>query len=247
MLLIFLVGFSAAGLAQLDTIEIIPYPKGLVVVNNLEAGELEVRNAQNEIVFAGFKFIHDVQGNFQVLSLSNEIEYYSAEFEKLEKMNMRFGFCGTVPHYTLEIERQGKQFVVYSDETFYDAGNKIPREETDKISARKYDDVIFSNGKKRFDYTSNYGLGGSPTSAPGILLVKKGRQYQVYGDDVWFDSYSLKDGQLFLKKDKLYGIYERTLIKYSQLEPYVFGLARFELPDGRAGYVDLNGVEYFDK
>lgn len=246
VLAFFLVVISTAGLAQLDTIEIITYPKGLVVVNNLEVGELEVRNANDEIVFAGFKFIHDVQGSFQVLSLSNEIEYYSADFDKLEEMNMRFGFCGTVPHYTLEIEKEGRSFIVYSDETFYDTGNKIPREKTQQISQREYDDVFFLNGTKRFTYTSNYGLGGSPTTAPTTLIVKKRNRYQVYGDTQCVDDYAVKSGQLFLMKNNVRGIYSLTEIKYIALEPFVYGLARFELPDGRTGFVDINGIEYLD-
>lgn len=54
---------------------------------------------------------------------------------------------------------------------------------------------------------------------------------------------------LLLKRENLYTFYPNIGIepKYKKLEPYIGYFARFETVDGRKGWVDRKGKEYFDE
>lgn len=53
---------------------------------------------------------------------------------------------------------------------------------------------------------------------------------------------------LMIKKNKLYTFYPNigTKPKYKKLEPYIGYFARFELPNGKKGWIDRKGKEFFD-
>ncbi len=49
------------------------------------------------------------------------------------------------------------------------------------------------------------------------------------------------------KKNNLYKLYPlQEDFKYKSLEDFKFGFARFELPNGKKGWLDLEGIEYLD-
>ncbi|MDR4891500.1 MULTISPECIES: hypothetical protein [unclassified Chryseobacterium] len=54
---------------------------------------------------------------------------------------------------------------------------------------------------------------------------------------------------LYLEKDGLSTFYPNigTDPRYKKLEPYIGAFARFETPDGKKGWVDRKGKEYFDQ
>ncbi|MGK6342365.1 hypothetical protein ACMGDK_09010 [Chryseobacterium sp. DT-3] len=54
---------------------------------------------------------------------------------------------------------------------------------------------------------------------------------------------------LLLKKNRLVTFYPNigSEPKYKKLEPYVGNFARFETPEGKKGWVDIKGKEYFDQ
>ena len=63
----------------------------------------------------------------------------------------------------------------------------------------------------------------------------------VYYDDVQDDNFLPK-----VKKDGLWGYYQLTSeIKYKELDNFHYTLAAFELPNGKKGYIDVQGNEYF--
>ncbi|KFF09039.1 hypothetical protein [Chryseobacterium luteum] len=53
----------------------------------------------------------------------------------------------------------------------------------------------------------------------------------------------------YLEKNGLSTFYPNigTEPKYKKLEPYICAFARFETPDGKKGWVDRKGIEYFDQ
>ena len=52
--------------------------------------------------------------------------------------------------------------------------------------------------------------------------------------------------RIIVGKNGMLGYYKITPIKYKTLDDFKESLARFTLPDGRKGYVDLKGKEYYD-
>ncbi|AZA66952.1 hypothetical protein EG345_21365 [Chryseobacterium carnipullorum] len=64
-----------------------------------------------------------------------------------------------------------------------------------------------------------------------------------------YDDIQVFNQNLLLKRNDLYtsfpNIGKKT--KYKKLEPYIEYFARFETPDGKKGWVDRKGKEYFDQ
>jgi hypothetical protein len=57
-----------------------------------------------------------------------------------------------------------------------------------------------------------------------------------------------RDVYVLMEKNGLKGFYEISKeLRYKTLKPFSDGFARFSLPDGRKGWLDSNGNEYFDE
>ncbi len=136
------------------------------------------------------------------------------------------------------------------------------------IPLKKADRVFFAEGKNELELEGD-------TIGDIYVYFQKGAQYGFLGKlesvyekeefnyifresthKVLYDGLKEEDvsGNVLLRKSGLLGYYlkkENRFIepKYKSLQPYnlTYGLlARFELPDGRKGYVDLKGNEYYD-
>jgi len=129
-----------------------------------------------------------------------------------------------------------------------------------KVAKSKADTLFFQNNKKQITFSENY---SKPEST---LYYKKGGKYGFLGtlsvvrkknkivytfkkssDHKKYDILEFKDkGRILLGRGGVLGYDKLTPIKYKTLGNFKESLARFTLPDGRKGYVDLKGKEYLD-
>lgn len=187
---------------------------------------------------------------YQALTNRGDILYFDYRLKKkqIEDVQDRYGLCGTVPHYTLSIKEDQDSLYAMIDETFFDSDNQTAAEAVVAVSKKKADRLIFQNGTETFNYTSNYAYYQENRIDPQTILFVKGEKYGVLGisEEANFDQIQLQGGLLFAELDGKYGyIGIQKTPKYSKLGAYIYKLASFELEDGRKGYVDIDGVEYF--
>lgn len=206
-----------------------------------------IENHSGKILHDHLKFVGSAIRYWQILDEKNQIFYLDQEMKKADLENNFLGLCGTVPHYTLKVKSSKNDFVVMEDETFYDYENQIPAEEKFRISKKDADEVYFINGKKEFNYDGNYGFAGIGAQ-PDLVIYKKEGKYGIWQDEskTKYDEISFEDSNLKMKKDGLFGFYGYTEIKYKDIQAFIFNLARIKTADGKSGYVDVHGKEYFD-
>jgi hypothetical protein len=114
--------------------------------------------------------------------------------------------------------------------------------------------------EKQIQFDENY------NNPQPMLYYQKGKKYGFLGTIVVKRTeksvkYSLKkvketkryDALIFEEKSRirlnyrgLWGYHTITKIKYKSIDKFDESLARFELPNGKKGYVDLSGSEYYD-
>ena len=129
-----------------------------------------------------------------------------------------------------------------------------------RIAKNRVDRLFFKAFKKKMIFSENY------DNPQPMLYYQKGMKYGFLGNIVVKRTkkrveYSLKrskdkklydalvfeeDLKIRLKYHDLLGYYNLTKIKYKSIGKFDKNLARFELPNGKKGYVDLKGVEYYD-
>lgn len=204
-----------------------------------------------KVAFDSILYVGKLPNNmYQALTNRGDVLYfdYRLKEKRVEDVHDRYGLCGTVPHYSLSVKEGQDSLYAMIDETFYDSGNKTAAEAFMAVSKKKADQLVFQNGKSIFNYTANYSYGrNNQIAAQTILFIKNGK-YGVLGidEEATFDRIQLQGGLLFAELDGKYGyIGIQETPKYSKLGAFVYNLAAFELEDGRKGYVDIDGVEYF--
>jgi len=127
----------------------------------------------------------------------------------------------------------------------------------DKIPPQKAIFEKFVNNKKEISFERGWYTGDIWGKLdPDFVLLKENKKYGVwslleekYIISLEFDKIQNFTSYLSLEKNGLSTFYPNigTEPKYQKLEPYIEYFARFETPDGKKGWVDRKGKEYFDQ
>jgi len=122
----------------------------------------------------------------------------------------------------------------------------------DSLRKEDFQDVYFYNHQKKiniYNYDDRIsGLFKIP-SFESIRIVEKEDRKGIWfqGSLEWFDEVFFRQGFRFrVEKNGLVGFYKITPIHYKTIEDFDLGLARFTMMNGKTGYVDMKGNEYFD-
>ena len=126
---------------------------------------------------------------------------------------------------------------------------------------KKIEKLFFSNLKTEYSFSDSsgfreryvlvlfqqdekYGIAGKIK----IVNEENKTKYSFKRSDTLkiFDKLVSVNGLLLVQSNSLVGYYGLSKIKYSSLEPFVYGLARFTLPNGTVGFLDRRGKEYFN-
>lgn len=128
----------------------------------------------------------------------------------------------------------------------------------------EHGDVVRQGGKVGFRFT--VGAAAVPPiydeireNYNGLLFVRQGAKWGVIDgkghlvQPVQLDGIRLTGNLLLpvVQQGPLYGYLDEagrslTEIRYSQAEPFMSGVARVVTPTGQTGYIDTNGVEFWD-
>lgn len=221
----------------------------LSITHNITKNTFQIDRKKDKLSFANLKYVENVGDSYQVIDANNEIFLLdAASLEKKDKARPLYWVCGTVPHYTLAVEEQKKDFVITKDETFYDFGNQTPAEEFVKISKDKADEILFINGKNTFDFSSNFSYGTKIIDPQTIILVKDGK-YTIFGEEEerQYDSIDFTGFSPTLKysSNDLFGFLNITGAKYTEVSDFQNNLARVTTVDGQKIIIDIKGNEYF--
>ncbi len=184
---------------------------------------------------------------YQTINEKNEIQYLDDSLNVFNEVEDFFWTCGTVPHYTMTIISEGKFFVVYSDETFFDMNNDEPAKEIARISMDNIDALMFINGETTFNYTTNFGVGQENRLEPETLIAKKGEKYHFHGapqveyDEIFFTKFS---PSLTTRNGRLYGLHNIIEPTITELGEFTYFLAPVTFPSGEKAILDVFGKVY---
>jgi hypothetical protein len=122
----------------------------------------------------------------------------------------------------------------------------------DSLPKEDFQDVYFYNHQKKiniYNYDDRVRELFKVPSFESIRIVEKDGRKGIWfqGSLDWYDEVFFRKGFLFrVEKNGLVGFYKITPIHYKTIEDFDLGLARFTMKDGKTGYVDMKGNEYFD-
>lgn len=181
------------------------------------------------------------------------------------------GYAVTPTHFTKASNfTRGRATVELNGETFdIDvAGKRLPVSETPapEVEYLSLGDIVRKAGKLGFRFTV-----GSTTVPPiydeiledyrGLLFVRQGQLWGAINRKgklvlpVAYEAIKATPSNDFIypivQQSGLFGYLDaegHLLVKpkYRAAEPFVGSVARVETPDGRVGYIDTNGKEYFE-
>ena len=182
----------------------------------------------------------------QVLNKKNEIVYYDSELRKIKKpKGINYIVCGTVNSYKYRIVKENSlYFVERSIDRSWTGGN-ITKQIIDTISNKNYDKVYFINKSAILQFDDN-------NTYPTFLVFEKNLKRIIFHNNTEYeyDLVQLKkhlyQNLVLVNKDGLYNYFSFSPeVRYSQLDDFTYNLAYFELPNGKKGYLDIDGNEYF--
>ncbi len=200
------------------------------------------------------------KNNMQALDQNNKrIEFSLYQLDMPSPL-----LCGTgTTEYRIDISENPNAFVLGVTLTGGDVDNfsasfkkmlnKVQPIAT--VSKSAVDDLYFSKGKKRITFE------GSIDDQQSMLYYRVGKKYGFYGklrpkgrlkyrisreSQKLYDEMDFVGDDIYVRRGVLWGCAGKTAVKYRKLSPFLGRLARFELPNGRRGYVTDKGVEYVD-
>ncbi|WP_268846942.1 hypothetical protein [Flavobacterium aestivum] len=118
----------------------------------------------------------------------------------------------------------------------------------DSISIDKVNEIYFPNCQTTLTYDENTFIFDDIKYYPHTVIIEKDNLFGILknGNITFYDNISVKNFIIKLEKDHHFGYFGITKIKYKVLEKYRFNLARFTLDNGKSGYIDEIGNEYYD-
>jgi len=200
----------------------------------------------------------------QVL-IGNQIRWLKKSGELLKKREPKtFMVCGTVTTVEKELSLPNDSIKIIKRIDHFDG--KEPILSSFMFKNLNYSDIWFLNGAKTVSYDGNSGINATydiPGEEYKLLIVKdKGKyglvEYESMDEKVMlkeivspqYDSIIFKNyyHPILLKKDNLYGYHKlNEKLRYKSISAFDKSFARFTLPSGKKGWLDIKGREYMDK
>ncbi|UWX59664.1 hypothetical protein N0B40_14735 [Chryseobacterium oranimense] len=211
---------------------------------------------------------------FQIITKKNEIKTFNNKGQQIDTSKLKIE---SQKDLFIKNDRALENYTITNNGVKYErkeyfGKENYPREFNYKI-IKNGKDARFVNNKKSLEISSFYNPNITDyfekTSSPDYteetlytplkhtyIILKINEKYGVWDfkeqkEIITFQYKRIIPYQnyLSLEKDELSTFYPNIGIepKYKKLEPYTGAFARFETPDGKKGWVDRRGKEYFDQ
>jgi hypothetical protein len=192
----------------------------------------------NEVLWTDAKFALPMGDCYLILTHTNEKILINYLGEK--QTHPSFYSCGRHGDYWIRyrtiVDSGGWYFVMAHATNYSGRKSKESVTKTDSLPKKNFRDVYFYNHEKRISIYNK---------EDRIKRGRKGIWFQ--GSLDWYDEIFYREGSLFrVEKNGCVGFYKITPIHYETIEDFDLGLARFTMKNGKTGYVDMKGNEYFD-
>ncbi len=203
----------------------------------------QIRSSNGVMKLDALQFVAPAGQGLQVLDSRNALIYLNNALDTVAFPKFRQNlFCGTAMEYIrLEIIEEGNNYKIKKTVKKYAYPSSIETNTIDFFSKKDIKDICFLNQQRNMAYDANaYVSDLLIIETEGGFGIRANKQTTYYENIDYSDSLFIK-----VKENGLWGYLNRTSCKYKKLGNFVFNLAQFELKDGKKGYIDKGGIEYY--
>ncbi|MTH17387.1 hypothetical protein [Flavobacterium sp. LC2016-01] len=264
-LLIFIFSWTSFLYSQNKTRAIERKESGVTIVlylktekDNSKTAKYTLKNKEGKVLLKDIRGMENLGRGYQAIDSKNKLVYFSLEkgsvLLKLSVQEVKDAsfVCGTVPYYKISIKDtlNHYQIILKTDNSWMNQKDTVSM--IGQISKNDADDCYCINREKEYSY-SNYPYTNRfvniKNEDPNAVIFKKNNLYGIFPKtEAIYSEIRIVNLMTKVKKDKLYGYYEINKVpKYKKLADFVGVYARFELPNGKKGYVTGSGYEYMDE
>lgn len=212
------------------------------IFKNKKYNTFFITNAKEKTLVDNLKYCMPLNEDYiQALNKKNELVYLNRKLRVVKHPKVAFTVCGSVNYYSLKLIKDKTNHLVETTTNRRFTGGANTTEITAAIPDDNYDEVYFVNKKQEIEYDDNYPY-------PDYVLFKKGEKYGLIykGATSVYDAVTLEGTYVKVMRAGLYNYYHLSpAVKYKRLDYYIFNLAYFELENGKFGYIDVEGNEYY--
>jgi hypothetical protein len=224
-----------------------------------------------KVILDNVRSIHKISPrhlNYQILQ-GNKIVWLNSQgniFPFNPNENLRREVCGTVPHFLSQFYKRGDSSYLYLASTGSD-GNNFKKNTLNITSLVGNNSLMHLNNTETFHFTTNdefskeldENIFFEITPSQKVTIIELNLKNEIFSKKVlvssidrYYEMTMRNDFKTFhpfiFQKQNLYGYYPLTkTAKYLFLNPLEESFARFELPNGKKGWLDIDGIEYLDK
>jgi len=217
------------------------------IFENTKKNTFFITDENEKTIIKNLKYCEPLSMDFiQTLDNRNKIIYYDKNLNVIKNPKINLLVCGTVNYYDIKLLKKDNQYLVETTTNKTFTGGENTTEITATIKDDNFDKIYFINGEQTLSFQGSY-----PTT-PTCLIFEKDNAFGIIDKDntSLYDTVAVSE-TIFRKilkvgKSGLYNYYHiSSEVKYKRLDDFVFNLAYFELENGKRGYVDLEGNEYY--
>lgn len=218
------------------------------IFENVKKNTFFITDENEKILIKNLKYCEALSSDFiQAIDKKNNIIYFDTKLNAVEYPKpLSLLVCGTVDYYNLKLLKKDNQYLVETttNRTFTGGENTI--EITATIEDKGFDKIYFINREQTLSFQGSYPY------TPTYLFFEKDNKFGIIDNEniSLYDTIVISETMfrkvLKIGKSGFYNYYHISeKVKYKRLDDFVFNLAYFELENGKKGYVDLDGNEYY--
>jgi len=227
------------------------YKKGKKYIYSCNLNKINLKNV------SALHYFNDISLKSIQIIQNNQVSWIDKFGNKSKKPKVLvMSVCGNAPYYKKCISKINNKF--YYIEKYYDYREELKSTDTSQfILPENYTEIKFCNNS----FTDYYYNEDRALNKTLFILKNSNNKYSLAEVEKQPDKIIIKtillenadkieytEKSIKFYKNGLYGYYpQNKKAKYKYLGDFNYYFARFELPDGKKGWTDKKGDEYFDK
>lgn len=225
------------------------FGKEFEIFKNLKKNTFFITDENEKVLFKKLKHCERLNQRYiQALDKNNVIIYLNEILERIEKPKyVGTTVCGNGDIYhKLSIKnKQGKYIINLTTKEYFNKTDSI-KTVLDSIEENGINKIYFINKERTYEFIYNT---MSERMYPKFVIFEKDKKFGILdkGKEYFFNSLIIDSQYVKIENDGLWNYYHISPIaKFKRLDSFVYGLAYFELPNGKSGYLSKEGDEYYD-